>query len=117
MSPEVRGIVSHYECGHNFMLLALIDAGIFPQAPRALLSGCLQPPGRGDEEPHLGLGLRTSRFFSPHKDFRRVRSEGGGVTLLVTIYNGKVSSFTLAPEAGQLFGDRGVAVEFELASE
>jgi hypothetical protein len=27
------------------------------------------------------------------------------------------NSFTLAPEASQLFGDLGIAVEFELASE
>jgi hypothetical protein len=64
------------------------------------------------------LALRTSRFFTPHKDFlRRVRSEGGEATLLVTIYNGEVSSFTLAPGASQLLGELGIAVEFELASE
>ena len=64
------------------------------------------------------LSLRTSRILGPHADFlRRVRTEGGDVTLLVTISSGEVSSFTLAPETSRLFGDLGIAVEFELASE
>jgi hypothetical protein len=64
------------------------------------------------------LSLGASRFLKIHSDLlRRVRAEGGDVSLLVTIHSGEVSSFTLAPEASQILGDLGVAVEFELASE
>ncbi len=64
------------------------------------------------------LCLSTSRFMHAHAElFRRIRSEGGQVSLLVTIYNGEGSSFTLAPEASQLFGELGIAVEFELAGD
>jgi hypothetical protein len=63
----------------------------------------------------FALSLRASRFFSTHAELlRRIRSEGGNVTLLVTIYDGEVGSFTLAPEASRIFGDLGIAVEFEL---
>ena len=39
------------------------------------------------------------------------------VALLVTIYNSDAMSFTLSPEASQVFGDLGVAVEFELEGQ
>ena len=64
------------------------------------------------------LCLRTSRVLKANADLlRRVRSEGGDVTLLVMICSGEVSSFTLAPEASQMFGELGITVEFELTSE
>ena len=64
------------------------------------------------------LSLRAIRTLNPHADLlRRIRSEGGEVTLLVTIYDQEVSSFTVAPEASRLFGELGIAVEFDLASD
>ncbi len=64
------------------------------------------------------LSLSTSLFLGTHADvLRRIRSEGGEVTLLVTVASGDVGSFTLAPEASRILGDLGIAVEFELASE
>jgi hypothetical protein len=64
------------------------------------------------------LSLSTSRLLKLHADLlRRVRTEGGDVSLLVTLHSGEVSSFTLAPGASQVFGDLGIAVEFEFAGE
>jgi hypothetical protein len=64
------------------------------------------------------LNLRTSRFLHTHADFlRRIRSEGGNVAFLVTIYTGEASTFTLAPEVSQILGNLGIAVEFELESK
>jgi hypothetical protein len=64
----------------------------------------------------FALSLTATRFFSPQAALlRRVRSEGGEVTLLVSIYNPEAVSFTLAPEVSQRLGELGVGVEFELA--
>jgi hypothetical protein len=61
------------------------------------------------------LSLSAARFFSKHAQLlRRIRVEGGEATLLVSLYNPEVSSFVLAPEASQVFGDLGIRVEFEL---
>jgi hypothetical protein len=63
------------------------------------------------------LSLSTTRFLSTHATLlRRVRTEGGQVTLLVSIYSPEVGSFTLAPEASQLLGELGIGIEFELAA-
>ena len=63
----------------------------------------------------FALSLRASRFFSTHAELlRRIRAEGGNVTLLVTVYDSDVGSFTLAPEASRTFADLDIAVEFEL---
>jgi hypothetical protein len=62
------------------------------------------------------LSLTAGGFSRVHADLlRRIRSEGGEVTLLVTISR-EVGSFTMPAEVGRIFGDLGVAVEFELAS-
>jgi hypothetical protein len=61
------------------------------------------------------LSLSCARFLVGHAEvLRRIRSEGGEVTLLVTVASGEVPSFTLAPDASRILGDLGVAVEFEL---
>ncbi len=61
------------------------------------------------------LSLSTLRLFNTHAALlRRIRSEGGQVTLLVAIYS-SAGSFTLASETSQVFGNLGIAVEFELA--
>lgn len=64
------------------------------------------------------LSFSASRFLKLHAELlRRVRAEGGDVSLLVTVHSGAVSSFTLAPGASQILGDLGIAVEFDLAGE
>jgi hypothetical protein len=64
------------------------------------------------------LSLSAPRFFRTHAQaLQRIRSEGGQVSLLVAISSSEVSSFTLAPEASRLFGELGITVEFELATD
>ncbi|HTC16882.1 MAG TPA: hypothetical protein VK695_13860 [Steroidobacteraceae bacterium] len=63
------------------------------------------------------LSLSTSQFLAQHAELlRRIRAEGGEVSLLVSIFRDDVNSFTLAPEASRLFGELGITVEFELSS-
>jgi hypothetical protein len=63
------------------------------------------------------LALSTGRFLNQNADLlRRIRAEGGEVTLIVGICSDEVGSFTLAPEASRLLGELGIAVEFELSS-
>lgn len=62
------------------------------------------------------LSLGCTWFFKTHADLlRRVRSEGGEVALLVTIYS--ADSFSLPPVLSQILGQLGITIEFELASE
>jgi hypothetical protein len=64
------------------------------------------------------LAISAARFFRTHAQaLRRMLSEGGQVSLLVTISGSEVNSFTLAPETSRVFGELGVAVEFELSSD
>ena len=64
------------------------------------------------------LSLSAVRFFRNHaQPLRRILSEGGQVSLLVTISGSEVSSFTLVPEASRLFGELGITVEFELEAD
>jgi hypothetical protein len=64
------------------------------------------------------LSIGAAMFFKKHApSLHRIRSEGGQVSLLVTISGGEVNSFTLAPEASRLFGELGIAVEFELTAD
>lgn len=62
------------------------------------------------------LSLTCMRVLKPHVDLlRRIRSEGGEVTLLVTIYTNDVGDFNVPPEASRACGELGIAIEFELA--
>jgi hypothetical protein len=62
------------------------------------------------------LSLYAARFLNAHAELlRRIRAEGGEITLLVTIHGPEVDHFTLAPEASQILGGLGVAVDFEIA--
>ena len=55
-------------------------------------------------------------FFKTRAELlRRIRSEGGEVALLVTLYS--VDSFSLTPAVSQALGELGVAVEFELGRD
>ncbi|MGH8221189.1 MAG: hypothetical protein ACREUT_21875 [Steroidobacteraceae bacterium] len=63
------------------------------------------------------ISLTATRFLRKHAELlRRIRSEGGEVSLLVAISAGAVSSFIVLPEASQAFGDWGVRIEFELSA-
>jgi hypothetical protein len=64
------------------------------------------------------LSLSAARFLTTHADLlSRIRAEGGEVALLVTIYSGELTSFTVPPEASRLFGKFGITLEFELVDD
>jgi hypothetical protein len=73
-----------------------------------------------DEISGLGGALAISAvvFFRTHAQaLRRMLSEGGQVSLLVTISGSEVNSFTLTPETSRVFGELGITVEFELSPD
>jgi hypothetical protein len=45
---------------------------------------------------------------------RRIRSEGGEISLLVALSIGELSGFSLVPEVSRVFGEFGITIEFEL---
>jgi hypothetical protein len=60
------------------------------------------------------LSLSATRFFQLHAELlRRIKSEGGQVSLLVALSASAVGSFSLLPEVSRVFGDLGITVEFE----
>lgn len=67
----------------------------------------------------LGWALSLStRFFGAHAEMlRQIRAEGGQVTLLATVPTGAVAGFNVAPEVSRVFGDLGIAIEFEFTSD
>ena len=63
------------------------------------------------------LSLST-RFFSAHAaTLRRIGAEGGQVSLLVTAPAALVNGFSLTPAVSRVFGELGVALEFEFSSD
>ena len=64
------------------------------------------------------LSLDAVRFLNSHVQMlRRIRSEGGQISLLVVISAAEVNNFSLAPEASRVFGKLGITVEFELTGD
>ena len=64
------------------------------------------------------LAMTVGRVLNAHGDLlRRLRAEGGEVTLLVTVFGAEVDTFSLTPETSRVLGDLGVAVEFEIGTE
>jgi len=64
------------------------------------------------------LSLCAVRLSKAHAAFLdTIRSGGGAVSLLVTLSPTAVSSFNLAPEVTRIFGELGVTLEFEMASD
>lgn len=68
---------------------------------------------------NLGWALSLStRFFGAHATMlRRIRTEGGQVTLLATVPTNEVTGFNLTPEVSRVFGDLGIAIEFEFTND
>ena len=75
----------------------------------------------GAAEHSLGLALSlltTIGFVRVHAPlFERLRAERGQVSLLVTLSSTLVSSFSLTPEVSRRFGELGITIEFEIASD
>jgi hypothetical protein len=64
------------------------------------------------------LSLCALRFVSVHAALlRRIRAEGGQVSVLVTISTADASSFSLMPEVTRVFSEFGIALEFEFVGE
>lgn len=64
------------------------------------------------------ISLSATRFLGKHAELlRRIRTEGGQVSLLVSMSGAAPTSFIVPPEASQAFGDLGVAIEFELGGD
>jgi hypothetical protein len=63
------------------------------------------------------LGLCAVRFDKAYRAFLdTIRSEGGEISLLVTISPTGVSSFSFLPQISRIFGELGVTLEFEIAT-
>jgi hypothetical protein len=118
--PSRSGIPdSVYAESYWIGLLNPVERGIdisFPGNPQSQLA----QQRLTDEIWSLGGALAISAvvFFRTHAQaLRRMLSEGGQVSLLVTISGSEVNSFTLAPETSRVFGELGIAVEFELSPD
>jgi len=60
------------------------------------------------------LSLCATWFLHSHAELlRRIRADGGQISLLVALSTGEIGSFSLAPEVSRVFGELGITVEFE----
>jgi hypothetical protein len=64
------------------------------------------------------LGLCAVRFNKTHSELLHgILSEGGEISLLVTLSASAVSSFSLQPQLSRIFGELGITLEFEITSD
>jgi hypothetical protein len=64
------------------------------------------------------LSLCAVRLSKLHGSLlQKVRSEGGEVSLLVTLSPTAASSFNLAPEVSRICGELGITLEFEMTND
>jgi hypothetical protein len=64
------------------------------------------------------LGLFAARFNKAHAALlHTIRSEGGEISLLVTLSPASVSTFSLAPQISRVFGEMGITLEFEITDD
>jgi hypothetical protein len=63
------------------------------------------------------LGLWAVRFNKAHASWlQTIRSEGGEISLLVTLSSTAVNTFSLRPQVSRMFGEMGVTLEFEITT-
>ncbi len=63
------------------------------------------------------LGLWAMRFNKAHAaSLHTIRSGGGEISLLVTLSPAAVSTFSLPPQISRMFGELGIALEFEMTT-
>jgi hypothetical protein len=63
------------------------------------------------------LGLCAVRFNKAHAALlHTIRSEGGEISLLVTLSPAAVSTFSLPPQISRMFGEMGITLEFEITT-
>jgi hypothetical protein len=64
------------------------------------------------------LSLTAARFLAKHRDLlKRIHSDGGQVSLLVSVLDTEPCGFSIPPAASQLFGELGITIEFELGAD
>jgi hypothetical protein len=64
------------------------------------------------------LGLCAARFSKAHTELlHTISSEGGEISLLVTLSASAISSFSLQPHISRIFGELGMTLEFEITSD
>jgi hypothetical protein len=64
------------------------------------------------------LGLCMARFSKAHAALlHRIRSEGGEISLLVTLSSAAANTFSLLPHVSQILGELGITLEFEIAED
>jgi hypothetical protein len=64
------------------------------------------------------LGLCAAHFKSAHAALlHTIRSEGGEVSLLVTLVPTDVDTFSLPPQISRVFGELGITLEFEITND
>ena len=103
-------------------LSRLPSPGLFDDRP-----GAKRSRGRIPEEvfraisaDSLGITLTSCVMLvlGPHREFlRRVKDEGGEVSLLVEVSAKSVPSFKLTPQVSRGLSDLGITVEFELVND
>jgi hypothetical protein len=106
----------------TYWLAALNPAAWLGDTPFAVpaILAALQPPADAAVSKNLdwALSLCAIRLSKVHDQWlRQIRSDGGQVSLLVAFSPDTVSSFTLASETSRIFGELGVALEFELTDD
>jgi hypothetical protein len=63
------------------------------------------------------LGLCAVRLHKAQALLQTIHSEGGEISLLVTISPTATNSFSLQPQASRMFGEMGIALEFEMTDD
>jgi hypothetical protein len=64
------------------------------------------------------LGLCAARFTKMHAALlNTIHSEGGEISLLVTLSPAAVNTFSLLPQISRMFGELGITLEFEITND
>jgi hypothetical protein len=64
------------------------------------------------------LSSCAMRFNKAHAALlHAIRSEGGEISLLVTLSGTTMTSFSIPPQVSRIFGERGIALEFEITND
>ena len=64
------------------------------------------------------LALCAARFHKAHSALlQTIRSEGGEISLLVTLSTAAVNAFSLAPQVSRMFAELGITLEFEITND
>jgi hypothetical protein len=63
------------------------------------------------------LGLCAARFNEAHAAWlQTICSQGGEISLLVTLSSTAVNAFSLRPQVSRMFGEMGISLEFEITT-